>query len=392
MQRSKGNLQFMKEINTAAILNLLHLEGMLSRAEIAAITKLSPTTVSALVEELIASGKVEEVGERPSAGAGRKAIALRINRRGGYVLGLSLSGEWLDSAIVDLYGEIVEQARQRVGPGNEAVSEAALAAVARGMERAKTLGTGELLGIGVSAPGIVDEVGASVIYSTALKLERLPLKEKLASRFPGIPVQLFNDSNAAAFAEYYNGAGVGKSHLLYLYIHEGMGSGLILGGQIFSGYRGGAGEIGHIPVEPHGRECSCGRSGCIETMLSAASIADDARRAAMTSGSRPPETLNEALASYESGGELDALFDRYIAALVQMMTTAVNLVSPEAVILEGWMARSPKFMEKLRAEMQSIPFPVPFGAERLLLSSYGDQGPLYGAAVFMLQQVFKTIG
>jgi N-acetylglucosamine repressor len=84
----KGNLQLMKEINTAMILNLLHREGRLTRAELKKITKLSATTVSALIEELIEQNYVKEVGEKYAEGAGRRAISLQINRDGGYVIGL----------------------------------------------------------------------------------------------------------------------------------------------------------------------------------------------------------------------------------------------------------------------------------------------------------------
>ncbi|MNJ01211.1 hypothetical protein D3C73_1607670 [compost metagenome] len=73
-----------------------------------------------------------------------------------------------------------------------------------------------------------------------------------------------------------------------------------------------------------------------------------------------------------------------------MITTAVNFLSPEVVILEGWMTRSSKIMEKLKLEVLEIPTPIPFKVERILTSSYGEKGPLYGAAVLMLQQVFKT--
>ncbi|WP_158630022.1 ROK family transcriptional regulator [Cohnella sp. AR92] len=394
MSEIKGNLQLMKEINSAVILNELHRRGTLSRAELKTITRLSATTVSSLVEELIAARMVVEVGERPSAGAGRRGIALRINGAGGYVAGLSLSGEGLRYAIMDMHGKLIASYETtNLGSGNEEIAARICEAMLDCSEKAAELKAGELKGIGVSVPGIIDEADETLVYSVHLNLKELRLKSLLEQRYPGIPVRILNDSNAAAFAEHYAGVGRGRNHLLYLLIGGGVGSGLILHGRIFAGFKGGAGEIGHIPVLRNGKLCSCGQRGCLETELSSSAILESSRQEARKLGRPIPNSAEEAVARYEAGegsGEFRELFERSAALIAQLIATAVNFVSPEVVVLDGWMRSSQLILRRVSEELERIPFAVPVSTERLLVSKYGDSGPLYGAATFILKQLFKA--
>ncbi|MBB6637262.1 ROK family transcriptional regulator [Cohnella thailandensis] len=387
----KGNQQLLKEINSAAILSVLHRHGMLSRTELAAMTKLSATTVSSLVEELLAARMVEEVGERPASGAGRRAIALRINRRGGYVVGLSLSNERLAYSMMDLRGGRLAGFRSGIGTGNEEIARMIREAILHCEDKARELEAGEMKGIGISAPGIVDEAGETLTYSVHLKLSELRLRSMLEERYPGIPIRILNDSNAAAFAEYYDGAGKGKNHLLYLYFGGGVGSGLILNGQIFGGYKGGAGEIGHIPLIRGGKLCSCGKRGCIETELASPVVLEEGKKEARSLGLPVPESAEEVVARYEASGgtgEFRELFERLAPLAAQTIAIAVNLISPEVVALAGWPNGSSLFMRRIGEELERAPFAVPLSNDRLLLASHGEEGPLHGAAALMLKQIF----
>jgi N-acetylglucosamine repressor len=387
----KGNLQLMKEINTATILNLLHRGDKLSRAEISSITRLSATTVSALVEELITANMVEEVGERPMVGAGRRAIALQIKAHGGYVVGIFLSNSALICAVFNLHGDKTAEFKTKIAIGNDAMMEQIETALTSCLEDPKVKDCGSMKGIGIAAPGIIDERGETIIYSSYLKLSHLALKERLSSLYPNIPLQIINDSNAAAFAEQYNGIGEDKSHLLYFTINEGIGSGLILNKEIFSGYLGASGEIGHIPVDPEGLICSCGRRGCIETVITIPYILKRCQSLAEVNGKRSPESFEELLQRYNVHEEwLEPVFDKVLYVTTIMVASAVNFISPETIVFEGWMKDSSKFMNKLIDELVKFPFPVPFSPDRICSSSYPDDGALYGAATLMLQKIFKA--
>jgi N-acetylglucosamine repressor len=390
MQRIKGNLQLMKQINKAAILNLLHREDRLSRAEISNITHLSATTVSALVEELLKEGIIEQIGERAAIGAGRRAIALQINKNGGYVIGISL-GEFLICAVLNLNGDLIAEYKSEIVTGNEAITKQIQAAIMNCLEQANFLNSGLIKGIGIASPGIIDEKGETIIYTRYLNVSNLNLKSHLETSFPGIPIQIVNDSNAAAFAEHYNGIGKNHNHLLFFSINDGIGSGLILNSHIFSGYHGAAGEIGHMPVDPNGELCTCGKRGCIETIITTRYVLKKCQEEAVKRGYSVSDTMQEWIVRYENGEDwLDSIFDHILSTITLMIAFLVNFISPEAVIIEGWMIDSEKIMAKLKDQLESSPLPISFSKSRVYVSTYRENGSLYGAATLMLKQIFKA--
>ncbi|MBO8170909.1 MAG: ROK family glucokinase [Bacillaceae bacterium] len=140
----------------------------------------------------------------------------------------------------------------------------------------------QVAGAGVGSPGFIDFQKGIVKDAGNLGWHHVPLKQELYRRW-GIPIELDNDANAAALGESWIGAGQGVSDFLCLTIGTGIGSGIIIGGDIYHGAGGMAGEIGHIPVQPEsGIRCNCGKTGCLETEASGTAIAriavDRARR------------------------------------------------------------------------------------------------------------------
>lgn len=381
----------MKEINTAMIMNLLHRSGRITRAELTKMTKLSATTVSVLIEQLIAKNFVEEVGEKPSSGAGRRAISLQINKNGGYVVGISIGNQSLICAVMNLHGQCITEMKTTIAIGNDSLAEQINAALKDCMNQVESLNAELIMGIGISTPGIIDENEETVLYSSFLKLSNFNLRKQISEVFPNVPVRIVNDSNAAAFAEHYFGAGKDKSSLLYLTINEGIGAGIILNSQIHSGYNGAAGEIGHIPVDPNGKICNCGQIGCVETVLTSPFILNKCRFLAKEQGLAIPESFDEVIARYEEGESwLEPVFDHIINVTWLTIASTVNFISPEVVVLEGWMNRSAKLTEKLRAALESFPFPFKFTRERVLQASFGEKGALYGSATLMLQKIFSA--
>lgn len=387
----KGNLQLMKEINTAMIMNLLHREGKITRAELTKLTKLSATTVSVLIEELIAKNFVEEVGEKITPGAGRRAISLQINKDGGYVIGISLGNKSLICAVMNLHGECVTEFKTNIAIGNDSLAEKINSALKSCMDQVENLNVDLILGIGISTPGIIDEQEETVLYSSLLRLNNFNLRKQIAAFFPNIPIKIVNDSNAAAFAEHYFGAAKGKSSLVYLTINEGIGSGIIIGSEIHSGYKGGAGEIGHIPVDPDGEMCTCGERGCVETVLTSPFVLGKCRKLAEEKGLPAPETIEEVVARYEAGEAwLEPVFDQILNVVRLMLASTINFVSPEVVIVEGWLNKSDKLTGKLREGLERFPFPFRFAGDRLQPATFGEKGALYGSATLMLQKIFSA--
>ncbi|MFC5471361.1 ROK family transcriptional regulator [Cohnella suwonensis] len=389
--RVKGNLQLMKEINTAMIMNLLHREGKITRAELTKITKLSPTTVSVLIEELIARNLVEVIGEKISPGAGRRALALQINKDGGCVVGISLGIHSLICAVMNLHGQIVAEHRTKLEIGGVSLAQQIFDAITVCVNQVETLRADLIMGIGISIPGIVDEQEETVVYSGLLKLRNVDLRKQLSVIFPSVPIKVVNDSNAAAFAEHYFGAGKDKSNLVYLRIDEGIGAGIILGSEIYSGYRGAAGEIGHISVDPDGEICNCGQRGCMETVLGGRYVLGRCRDLATNLGIAVPDSLDEIIARSDAGETwLEPVFERISRVTSLMIAGTVNFLSPEVVIIEGWINRSVKLSEQLNAALLNISVPFVFSKHGILRATFGEKGALFGSAALMLHNIFSA--
>jgi glucokinase len=159
----------------------------------------------------------------------------------------------------------------------------------------------------------------------------------LAEAALGRPATLENDATAAAAAEHRYGAGVGVRNMVYLTISTGVGGGVVVGGHLYRGANGNGGELGHVTVDWHGRECKgCGRRGCLEAYVSGTSIAERAQEAGL------PYATAEAVAEAARAGEpgASALWNETVEALACGLTSIVNLFEPELVVVGGGVARS----------------------------------------------------
>jgi N-acetylglucosamine repressor len=292
---------------------------------------------------------------------------------------------------MNLHGQIIAEFQTVIATGNDRIAVQISEAIERCLEQVPSMEVELIKGIGVSSPGIIDSAGENVVFSSYLQLSQFRIKDHIAEAFPGVPVQVMNDSNAAAFAEVYSGSAKDRSNVIYFTINEGIGSGLIIDSQMYTGYQGAAGEIGHIPVDPDGEVCTCGSRGCIETVLTSPFILRKCQQTAKAQEVTVPVTFEEVIARYEAGEEwLLPIFAKIEYITTFMIASATNFVNPEVIIIEGWMNQSPSLMRRMKIAVAAFPFPVPFDSSRVLPASYGNKGSLYGAATLMLQQIFSA--
>ncbi|MCW2752529.1 MAG: hypothetical protein JWR83_3639 [Aeromicrobium sp.] len=258
----------------ALILQQLVDDGARSRADLARETLLTRVTVSDLVAELIDEGFLTELGTRPGTHMGKPATLVGISEEAPVALALDLSADGqLSGGVVDLDGQILtsEQVPFHLGDSISVISELA--------KRLRDSTQRRILGVGVGSPGIIDAAGV-VILAPNLGWEDLDLAGELSTALD-LPVYAGNDSNVAAVAESAFGAG-DDGGLLLLMIGSGVGGGVLIDGRALSGPLLSSGEIGHVVVDPDGRQCNCGNRGCLETFLAAPALrlldTDEARR------------------------------------------------------------------------------------------------------------------
>ena len=266
-----------KDHNSRLVLQTIFDAGVISRAEIARQTGLTRPTVSALVAGLIESDIVIETGSGPSAG-GKPPTLVAVNGAGRSLLTLDLSGGNFQGAVVNLRGDIVRRVSlPAAGLKGESALDCAGALIDTLLPQAG--GSQATLGLGVATPGLVDPHHGIVLRAVNLDWANLPLRDVLAKRY-GLPVYIANDSHMAALAEFTYGVARTGGNLIAVRVGQGTGAGVILDGRPFYGDGFGAGEIGHVVVDPAGALCSCGNRGCLETtssipaILRAASAAD----------------------------------------------------------------------------------------------------------------------
>ena len=258
------------------VLSHLREHSPLSRAEIADLTGLHRATVSHLMTDLLEQRLVRETGTRHAETIGRPRQGVALDGAHIGVLGLEINVDYIAAHGTDLAGqELVERRWPFDAMGSRpehAVQRLGSVAVesAAALHRAGAL----LAGAGVAVPGLVDREHGLVRYAPNLQWHELPLARHLgaALSIPQDRVVVENDANLSALAEHTVGVAAGTSHLAYLTGEVGIGGGFIVDGTLLRGDQGFAGEVGHLPLDPAGELCRCGRVGCWETKIGLAGL------------------------------------------------------------------------------------------------------------------------
>lgn len=248
--------------NQGLILRALHHGGPASRADLAKLIGVTAATASSVIKDLHDAGLVEERG-RTSGSVGKPATMIGIAPGGRHIVAISLSKpDEFVGALVDLSGAVVER---RTYARQNRTGAAALELVRSIRDALVDAADRPILGIGIASPGIVNTEG-TVVRAARLGWQRLPLAHELGG--DAADVHVANDANASALAELTFGTSNATNFVL-VRVDQGVGAGLVLNGELFTGAAAAAGEIGHVVVQPDGDECTCGKRGCLETKISA---------------------------------------------------------------------------------------------------------------------------
>jgi glucokinase len=281
---------------------------------------------------------------------GRSAGTPRIRRgfRIGLLLGIDIGGSKVAVALGDAEGGVRARARRATEPSGDARADVArIASDALRLLAEAGVAVSELDAVGVSAPGPIDPVRGDLVHPPNLPgWGTVPLRALLREAL-GVPVRVANDADAAALAEWRWGAGRGLEDLVFLTMSTGVGGGLVLGGRLHAGWRGNAGEIGHMPVEWDGEPCACGLRGCLEAYVGGAAwtrrlrrIAPEPGRVAELAGGRERATPRELVAAaLEGDGFALAEMARWNEYLARGIVAVAFVLAPQAVIL-GTIARA----------------------------------------------------
>lgn len=246
-------------------------------------------------------------------------------------VGLDIGGTKTDAVAIREDGHVAETLRLPTGFGAEVVLQTAVSAVHR-LSEATGTPVEEFTSIGIGIPGAVDPGTGRVSHAVNLGLADLELGGELRARL-GRPVRVENDVNAAALGAFHlQGLGSGQS-MAYLNVGTGLAAGLVLGGELWRGVSGVAGEIGHIPVDPAGPVCPCGQRGCLELYASGSAVA----RQWPSDDPLPVRALFAAAASGDPAAA--AVRDRLLQGVAEAARLLVLTVDVDDVVIGGGISR-----------------------------------------------------
>lgn len=258
-------------------------------------------------------------------------------------VGVDLGATNLRGWVVDASGE--ERGRDRLPVGEDPSPAAVVDRIAELADRLlESAGLASLAGLCVGVAGWLDEASGLVHNGPNLGWRDVPFGRLLQARLRG-PARVVNDLSAVTWGEWRAGAGQGAEHLLCVFLGSGLGAGLVLHGRLYGGASGLAGELGHIPVQPGGRACGCGRNGCLEAYVGGHNVearlreeASEGRHVAALRAAGDPSALTCAHAEQAAAaGDPDAarLWDEVAGWLAMGLTTGIQLLNPDHLILGG---------------------------------------------------------
>ncbi len=390
-ESTSADLNLMREYNESLVLNLIRRAGLISRADIAGRTRLSRSTVSSIIADLIEANFVREVGAGRSRG-GRRPILLEFNSQAGYVLGVDLGATHLLVLLTDLEAKPVARLEEpfAVGQGPQVGLDQTVRLIAQALDQFG-LGMERVFGVGIGVPGPLDFATGKPIFPPIMPgWHDTPIRDRLQERL-GKPVCLDNDANLGAIGEYWWGAGRGVRNVAFVKVSTGIGCGLIIEGNIYRGEIGSAGEIGHTVIDEDGPPCRCGSKGCLEALAAAPAIVQAARQTGRWADRSDSLTIVDVIEAARQGDRVAReIFTQAGRRIGTALTSLVNLLNPGIIIVEGAVARAGSFfMGPLRETVLGCALPVAAGSTRVVESQLGADAIAIGAVTTVLQRIFS---
>ncbi len=398
-----SNISTVKSHNLRIILFSLLQQEYLSRVDLAKLTNLSTTTITNLITELLEQDIVVEerditLERRP--GAGRPRTAIRLVPESRYAIGIHIGVGKIRVAITDLRAHIVK--RQSLDHPLEKSAEAVLADVSRLVQdtiEQSNIPPENIIGVGVGASGLVNPDTGINMIAPNLQWRDIPIRRWLQKQL-GLPVCVDNNVRAMALGEALFGEAKNARVLAFVYARIGVGAGLVVDGQLYRGIGAGAGEIGHAKIIPEGGEpCRCGKTGCLETLVSENSI----MRLAQELAGQEPESILAACLRQVDAPTIEQVFAAARAGdtatqsmLVERarymgiaLSNLVNLLNPELILLGGIFAQGKDLLlPSIQETVRQYAFADLGKRVQIKPTTFGQNAGVIGGAALALTTFF----
>jgi N-acetylglucosamine repressor len=380
----RGNRNLIRSINRSILLNAIKTRGEISRVALVHASGLSAGTVTNITGQLIKEGLVFEKAVGDSAG-GRPPIMLALNPRGGFVIGIKLMEGNAVGALTDLNASIL--ARETVDLVDKEVDTSldAMVSLANLLIQNAGIKKKRLMGLGVGLAGVIDFNQGVVRQNPFLGWNDIPLRDMLEARMR-VPVYIDNDVNTLTLSEKWLEPSRTVDNFIVITLGRGIGMGIVIDGQIYRGKGGGAGEFGHILVDPQGPLCDCGRHGCLETMLSDRALVAQARRDVDAGIVDLDDLVSRAMSG---NPESVQVLQRAGTLLGRQIANLVSLFDPTQIIISGEGIRlGDVFFTAVRNAFRECAMPDLAQNTEIRVNSWGDDIWALGAASLVIAEIF----
>lgn len=366
--------------NLSAVLDLVHLERSVSRAELTARTGLNRSTIRDLLGELIELGLVVEDSVTNKASPGRPSAVARARPTGAVALAVELEVDYTAAATVGLGGHIFSRVRAD-NPHHASSPETIVAMLTEltGPLVASLPSGSTLVGVGAAAAGLVRRTDGFLAVSPNRGWHNAPLGQMIADAL-GMPnVKVANEADVSVLAESRRGAARGRRNVIYITGEVGLGLGLVVDGKPMLGAAGYAGEAGHTVINPNGRQCRCGSIGCWETEVGEEAFA---RLAGVRWEGRRHELIDELVRRAHGGDPVVFEAFREIGRWLGIgVGNLVNIFNPDLIVFGGFYYPLYPFLHQAIVDSAStVALEAPWESCEIGSSALGLDARLIGAA------------
>lgn len=353
---------FQRAMHRSNILNLIRINGLVSRSELAQETGLSKASVTGITAGMIEEGLIEEKQTGESDG-GRRPILLAIRPDGVHVIGVNMAIDQIRVVIINFVAEIkasrTVSLEVRAHEPEEIVE--IMASMIQELMWESNFSKSQIAGVGVGIPGPVDSINGVIRFLPNYGWTEIPFRDLLAERI-NHSVYIDNSSNNLAIAEHWFGDAIGVDNFLVITLENGVGSGLVQNGQLIRGHMGIAGEFGHFCADPNGPLCRCGRNGCVEAYVGNNAIIREAKKLANQGSWKTPLSASneiifqDVLHELNTGNlQLTQIYSQAGKSLGMGIYNMMILLNPELVIVTGIGVKAGTvLLEPMFAEIQRL--------------------------------------
>lgn len=380
-----------KQMNNILVLDIIRKQSPISKPELERDSGLNKGTISRIVNELVYSKIINEMGTGESTG-GRKPALYSLNSQAGYTLGIEVKTNAIYSAISDLNGNFISKSAIKITPSSfDEFFNELIKFIDEMIVKVPTSTLG-ITGLGIAFPGIVNQEG-DIMIAPSFKWQDIPFKSQL-EKYYNFPIIIENDARLGLIGEKKFGLANHSSNILYITINENIGSGIIINNKLMRGSTGFSGQVGHFSIQTNGIDCTCGNKGCWHLYASTKAIIETAcknnnLKPLLLTTDRPLDYLIRL--AEEGDQHIIKIFKKTGTYIGTGLVNLINLLNPETIVIAGKITALKKWIyndmvdvidsRALHSRNQNI---------NILFSELGEDASLMGATSFVLDDLFTN--